>query len=127
MATITNFFKAVSHIKDDKFTDAEYEKDYIPFLVNRSLSFHADTVLVVNELNTRSFIDNKNQFRFLNLIIPKRKRNPVWIKQTKDKDLKLVSDYYGISLEKTEIYMKILFDEQLESIKEKMNKGGRTK
>jgi len=127
MATITNFFKAISHVKDDEFTDAEFEKDYVPFLVNRSLSFHADAVLVANELNTRPFIDNKNQFRFLSLIVPERKRNPVWTKQTKDKDLKLVSDHYGVSLEKAEIYMKILSSEELESIKKEMNTGGRTK
>ena len=128
MVTISNFFNSISHNKEDNdFSDAEFEKDYSPFLVNKNLSYHVDSVLVANEMNTRKFIDNKNQFRFLYLIVPKLKRNIVWAKATKDKNLEIVSKYYKISLEKAESYLKILDNNQIEDLKSRMELGGRVK
>ena len=127
MVTTTAFFKAISHLKNNTFTDAELEKDYVPYFVNKSLSYHADTILAANEINIRPNIDNKNQYRFLKHVISKRKRNVVWTNPVKDKTLELVSDYYNVSLEKAEIYVKILSEKQINIINKEMNVGGAQK
>ena len=127
MVTTSTFFKAISHIKDTEFTDAEFERDYIPYFVNKSLSYYADTALAANEINTRPNIDNKNQYRFLVYSVPKRRRKPIWVKPVKDKILNIIADYYGVSLEKAEPYMNILSEKQINIIIDEMNLGGMEK
>ena len=44
--------------------DAETEKAYAPFLVNRSLSYYQDTVMFANEMNRHAQLDNRLQYDF---------------------------------------------------------------
>ena len=117
----------MTNTKNDEFTDAEFEKDYIPFLVNKNLSYHPDCALVANEMNIRNFISNKNQYRFMNLIIRRRKRLVVWEKPTKNKNVEIVAKYYKISHEVAEEYAKVLSDDQVMELEERMDVGGRVK
>ena len=45
------FIKAINTSKDVMKDNSLAEKDYIPFLVNRGLSFFQDTVIQINEMN----------------------------------------------------------------------------
>ena len=42
--------------------DQDMERQYMPFLVNRGLSFTADTILAANEMNSVPFLDKKLQY-----------------------------------------------------------------
>ena len=54
-----DFIKAINaHKNIMKSDDPLAEKDYIPFLVNRGLSFFQDTVIQVNEMNRLHFLDH---------------------------------------------------------------------
>ena len=54
-----DFIKAINTSKNVmKAGDLMTEKDYIPFLVNRGLSFFQDTIIQVNEMNRLHFLDN---------------------------------------------------------------------
>jgi hypothetical protein len=100
------------------------ERTYNPFLTNRALSYFPDTIHYANEMNMHSELDNIMQYSFLLNIVRKRKRFSKWHKTTDDEDLQAVIDYYGYSVKRAKEALKILGDEQLLTIKEKMNKGG---
>jgi hypothetical protein len=100
------------------------EKSYVPFLTNRALSYHADTVMYANEMNLNHHIDNKFQFHyFINSIRP-RKRFAKWAKKRDNSDLEAVKEYYGYNDVKAESALELLSLEQLNVIKERLNKGG---
>ena len=100
------------------------ERTYTPYLTNKSLSYFADTVQYANLMNMHGDLDHIMQYSFLLNIVRKRKRFSKWHKATDDEDLQAVIDYYGYSVKKAKEALKILGDEQLVSIKEKMSKGG---
>jgi hypothetical protein len=64
------------------------------------------------------------QYSFLLNIIRKRKRFSKWFKNKEDNDLQMVIEYYGYSVNKAKVALKILNDDQLIAIREKLNKGG---
>ena len=103
------------------------EKDYIPFLVNRGLSFFQDTVIQVNEMNRLHFIDNKLQFDYLLNNIRPRKRWSKWLKPDKIDNLEVVKTYFGFGNEKAKEALEVLTSENIEDIKSKLAKGGMEK
>jgi len=101
------------------------EKEYLPFIVNRQLSYFQDAIFAANEMNVQSHIDKKLQFHFLLNIIRKRKRFTKWGKPDVIDDMDAVKEYYGYSNEKARQALSLLSQEELEQIKSKVNKGGR--
>jgi hypothetical protein len=121
-----DFINAINLTKKNLFEDPQAEKDYLPFLVNRGLSYFPDTVLYANEMNRNSGIPKDWQFSFFLNTIPKKKRFSKWHKKDADSDsLTLVKEYFGYSSEKALEVLSILSDEQLAMIKEKLYKGGK--
>jgi hypothetical protein len=121
-----DFINAINLTKKNLFEDPQAEKDYLPFLVNRGLSYFPDTVLYANEMNRNSGIPKDWQFSFFLNTIPKKKRFSKWHKKDADSDsLTLVKEYFGYSSEKALEALSILSDEQLAMIKEKLYKGGK--
>jgi hypothetical protein len=101
------------------------EKGYDPFLTNRSLSYHNDTIGLANEMNTRHYLDKKPQFEFfINTVRPK-KRFAKWVKKQKDSDVAVVKEYYGYNDVKARQALTILSDEQITEIRTRIDKGGR--
>ena len=60
-------------LEDDR--DGELEREYIPYIVNKALSFTPDTILQANEMNCKPFLDKKLQYHYLLNII--RKKNTI--------------------------------------------------
>ena len=73
------FVNAINYTKDNIMTE-ENESSYNSFLVNRSLSYFKDTVLLANEMNTNHSVANKLQFDFFINTLRKRKRFSKWQK-----------------------------------------------
>ena len=119
-----DFIKAINDSKDVMKNDPFAEKDYIPFLVNRGLSFFQDTILQVNEMNRNHFLDNKLQFDYLINNIRPRKRWSKWLKPDKIDNLELVKAYFGFGNEKAKEALEVLTNENIEDIKSKLAKGG---
>jgi hypothetical protein len=121
-----DFINAINLTKKNLFEDPQAEKDYVPFLVNRGLSYFPDTVLYANEMNRNSGIPKDWQFSFFLNTIPKKKRFSKWHKKDADSEsLTLVKEYFGYSSEKALEALSILSDDQLVMIKEKLYKGGK--
>lgn len=122
-----DFVNSINFDKKDLFEDPQAEKDYVPFLVNRALSYFHDTVFYANEMNRLNHIDKRLQFDFLRQSVSKRKRFSKWAKKsTVTDDLAAVQQYYKYSADKALEVMSILSEEQLKHIKQQMDKGGRS-
>tara|TARA_B100001250_G_C19810550_1_gene795488 strand:+ start:2107 stop:2481 length:375 start_codon:yes stop_codon:yes gene_type:complete len=118
-----DFVNSITYTKKDIMDDIN-EKEYAPFLVNRSLSYHQDTLLYANEMNRRFDISHKLQYHYLLNSIRKRKRFAKWSKPELADDLKIVMEYYTVSREKAEEYLTILSKREIGILKSRMNKGG---
>ena len=94
------FIKSINETKKDIMVDDIAEKDYNAFMVNRGLSYFSDTILMANEMNLNSHLDNRLQFDFLINIIRKKKRFSKWAKAQKNDDVEVIKEYYGYSNEK---------------------------
>ena len=106
--------------------DETWAKKYPPYVINKCLSMFYDCIAQANEMNGYHFLDKKIQFHFYINSIRKRKRfGGKWLSQTKLKDIEYVKEYYGYSNEKAKQALNILSKEQIEVIKESLNKGGR--
>jgi hypothetical protein len=101
------------------------EKEYQPFLVNKSLSYHMDCIIFANEMNRRHHLDKKLQYSYLINIVRSRKRPfAKWIKSEKSEDLQCVKTYYNLSESKAKEALSLLSDKQIEILKEKTDIGG---
>ena len=124
---LKDYLNAINHDKKNLMdTDDEmWEKKYPPFIVNKCLAPFPDTIFLVNEMNLNNHIDKKLQFDFLLNSLRTRKRYTPWLKASKQKNLEYVKEYYGYNNEKAKSALKILNDEQIKTIKDSLNKGGR--
>ena len=107
-------------IKDDP----SVIKDYSPYIINRCVSGHLDTVLYANEMNKYPHLNKDMQYTFYLNTLRKRKRFSPWIRKDKVSDLEYVKRYYGYSNEKASQVMKILSHEHIEFIKKRLETGG---
>ena len=119
------FLNAINYTKKDLMVDPENEKHYNSFVINRSLSYFPDTVAISNEMNKYHHLDSRLQFSFLINIIRKRKRFSKWIKPEIENDVEVVKRYYGYSNEKARQILPLLTPQQIQIIRNKVNKGGR--
>jgi len=122
-----DFVNAINFTKQNLFEDPQAEKDYVPFIVNRALSYFPDTVLYANEMNRNHMVPKQWQFDFLSTVVSKRKRFSKWAKKAQSpEDLAAVQEYYKYSAEKALEVMSILSPQQLLQIKQQMDKGGKS-
>jgi len=119
-----DFINAINFSKEELIVDDWSEKQYIPYIVNRGLSFGSDTVIPANEMNSRPHLDKKLQFQFLINTVRPRKRYNKWVKADKVEAIELIKTYYGYSTEKARQALSILTSEQLNHLKQKLEKGG---
>lgn len=120
-----DFLNTINTSKKDIMVDDLTEKQYVPFVINRSLSYFADTVHYANAINVNHHIDHRLQYDFFINIIRKRKRFSKWIKPESEKNVEAVKEYYGYSNEKARQAIPLLSSEQLQLIRTKVNRGGR--
>ena len=111
------------HIMDSE--DELIEKSYLPFIINRCLSFFPDTIIQSNYMNELSHIDKKMQFDFLVKSIRKSKRFSPWIKENLPDDIEVVKEYFGYGNRKAKESLEILTEDDINQIKKKLSKGGK--
>ena len=121
------YLNSINDTKQDIMYDDITEKAYNPFMTNRSLSYFQDTVFFANEMNRYHHLDKKLQFHFLINIVRKRKRFSKWNKPELVSDIDVVKEYYGYSNEKARQALTLLSPSQIEELRKKVSKGGRTK
>ena len=127
MYELKDYLNAINHTKERLMDteDEEWEKKYPPFMVNKCLAPFQDTILLVNEINQYPHLDKKLQFDFLINSLRPRKRFTPWVKAKKLDDIEYVKEFYGYNNEKAKVALTILNDDQIATIKQKLNKGGK--
>jgi len=116
-----DFINDITYNKNNVMTE-DNEKDYVPFVVNRGLSYFIDTVFQANEMNANHSLDHHLQFDYLLNSIRKKRRFSKWNKKQDLQVLEAIQEYYGYSISKAKDVVSILNDDQIESIKN--YKGG---
>lgn len=123
-----DFVNEIQQGKKQLVVDDVTEAVYVPFLVNRALSYHKDCVMYANEMNRRHYIDKKLQNDFLlNTVRSKRRPFNKWAKAVKSDDLACVKSYYGLSDAKAREALRLLTDEQIQMLKDITDVGGLVK
>ena len=122
---LKDWLNSINFNKDNLIEeDPEAISSYPPYIINRCLSGHLDTVLFANEMNKYSNLDKDMQYSFFLYTLRKRKRFSPWLKKEQVDDLDLVKKHYGYSNEKARIAVSLLTNTQLEYIRNKHEQGG---
>jgi len=125
MSNPFDFVKEILQGKKQLIVDDLTEKEYNPFIINRSLSYHKDCVLFVNEMNRRHFVEKKLQNDFLlNTVRSQKRPFAKWIKAEKSDDLECIKQVYGFSNSKAREALRLLSKDQIQQLKEQTDIGG---
>lgn len=120
-----DYVNSILHDKKNLIVDEITEKAYSPFLTNRSLSYHKDTIFYAQDMNTNHHLDKKLQFDYLiNNIRSFKRKNTKWSKRKEDKDIDAIKEFYGYNYLKAKAALSILSQDQLKDIKKRLEKGG---
>lgn len=119
-----DFVNSINQTKENLMQQESDEKDYTPFITNRSLSYFVDTILYANEINQYAQLPNKLQYEYLLNAISKKKRFSKWAKKDSSDDIQAVSEYYDYNLVKSAEAIKIINKNDLNKIKLLLQKGG---
>ena len=127
MYELKEYINSINYSKEKLMNteDEMWEKKYPAYIINKCIAPFQDTIFLVNEMNRNHHIDNKLQFDFLLDSLRKRKRYTPWLKAKKEKYLECIKEYYGYNNEKAKSALNILNDEQIKTIMNSLNKGGR--
>ena len=114
-----DFLTAINYSKESLFDDENLvEKEYVPFVVNRCLSYFPDSIMYSNEMNRMCQIEKRLHFDYLRCSVRKRKRFSKWFKEEKYKDLDLIKKVYGYSNKRAKEVLSILSKEDIQKIKD---------
>ena len=119
-----NPFELIKSISNTKKDILENEKDYNAFMVNRGLSYFPDTVIYANEMNRFHHLDQRLQYHFLINTIRKRNRFSKWNKSIESENINVIKQYYGYSNEKARDVLPLLSNENLKTIRGRIQHGG---
>jgi len=124
-----DLFKDIIHsilvTKKCVINDELDRKEYVPFIVNRALSYHMDCIFYANEINMYHGIDKDMQYQYLlNSVRSMKRKFQQWQKYSDIDDLVCVKKYFGYSGIKAKQALKILTEEQLVDIRAKTMEGG---
>jgi len=122
-----DFLNAINDSKKDLIKeDPLTEKDYVPFMINRGLSYFPDTIMFSNEMNKHATIPKDWQFAFYLNGVNKKKRFSKWHKKDQNSEnLKLVMREYNYSSEKAAVALELLTAENLKDLRLKYTEVGR--
>lgn len=110
--------------KQDLITEnPDCEREYVPFLVNKSLSYFADSIMYSNAMNLHNSLENKLQFHYLLNSLRPAKRFSKWVKRDENDDLEIVKTYYGYSTSKAKQALHLLSSQQISILREKLQGG----
>ena len=123
---IFDFLNVINYKKNDIIRDdPQSVKEYEPYRINKFLSQNVDSILYVNEMNSRPHCDVELQFDyFINSLRERKRKAHKWLISESFDDIEVVKEYYGYSDAKAKIALSLLNDDELVYIKQRLDKGG---
>ena len=116
----------IRHLSSEAVPPDSPEKAYVPFMVNRGLSYHQDTVLFANEMNMRAGIPSRMQYDFLRLAIRPRRRFSKWFKREDSEDLAIIKKACNFSSEKARQALPLFTKKELQKLYDRYDQGGKS-
>lgn len=102
------------------------DKAYVPFMINRGLSYFQDTVLYANEMNRYAALPSRMQYDFYRHGLRPRKRFSKWFKKLDDgADVQLCMHAYECNAERAREIVSILNSDQLTQLRKQYDRGGK--
>tara|TARA_Y100001973_G_C5046080_1_gene255228 strand:+ start:130 stop:534 length:405 start_codon:yes stop_codon:yes gene_type:complete len=133
MAELTpfDFLNSVSETKEELIRNEEgfrqdhIEKQYVPYMVNRGLSNHIDTIMYANEMNQLHHLPKDAQYRYFLTVVRRGKRRGAWPKKSSDTALlDIIQKELECNRTVARQYLKVMTQEQIDTLNKRMTKGG---
>tara|TARA_B100001063_G_C16232508_1_gene296993 strand:- start:19 stop:399 length:381 start_codon:yes stop_codon:yes gene_type:complete len=122
---LKDWLKSINETKTNLIDeDPLLESKYLPYIVNRCMSGHIDSLMYANEMNINNHLDKKLQYDFFLNSLRSKKRFSPWMRKEELSNLQTVKKYYGYSDEKARQVLPLLSDEQLNIIRQRFDTGG---
>lgn len=103
------------------------DRAYVPFMVNRGLSYFNDTVMFANEMNRYASLPAKMQYDFYRHGIRPRKRFSKWGKRADDTaDVQLLMKHYECNAERAREVIAFYPEEELSKLRKQYDRGGKS-
>lgn len=121
-----DYRNAITETKEEllRTNDPEVLKGFDPFMIRRCLAQSQDTLVAAQQMNKLHPVTPWMQWSYAFHSIKARKRYSPWAKKgPTDPDIKLISDYFYISMEKASEYLRFLPKEVLAEIREKVERS----
>ena len=115
---LKDFLNSINDTKENLMdADSNCERLYLPYLVNRAMSYFTDTILYSNEMNRNHHLDKKLQYDYYMNSIRKRKRFSKWLKTDQSDDIDLIKQHFSYSDRKAREVYDILGKEGISQIR----------
>jgi len=119
------FLNSINQTKEPLMDlDPLCEREYIPFLINRGLSYFIDTVGLANQMNQAHWLDKKAQYEYLRATVRARKRFSKWHKPKEDARIEALKTLYGYSEAKARQVVDLIKEEDWTLIFDQISTGG---
>lgn len=105
--------------------DRLMESGYVPYIANRALSYHFDTVLIANMVNQYHQLDKRPQYEFLLNTVRRGRRYAKWVKDGDSDLIDVIGRAYKCSRAKAKQHLALLTPEQIRLLKKQQEQGGR--
>ncbi len=109
-----DYLNSVSYSKQNIWTE-DSPTEYVPFLVNRGLSFFIDCIMAANEMNMlATSLDSKLQYEYyLKTLSPYRRYSGKWGTKENQENTKVISDVLQVNMSKARAIAGLLTEDQL--------------
>ena len=125
MPKLGDILNSINLTKDVDLIDEYNKTDYVPFLINRGMSFYPETILHANFLNSNSHLDRILQYKYYLYSVKKKKRFSKWLSNSKTPEkILIISKFYGISINKAKEIKDMITSEDLDNMKNYLDTGG---
>lgn len=125
---LTQWLTSINSSKENLIEETpEVISSYNPYIVNKCVASHIDTILFANELNQHPYIAKDMQYVFYLHALRPKKRYASWIKKDDEENLRAIKEYYGFNDKKALDALKVLNRDEIIFIKQRLNKGGMRK
>jgi hypothetical protein len=122
---VFDFLNSINNTKKNLYKeDSSADKVYVPFLINKALSYFLDTALHANFMNCNSHISKQMQYEYYLHTVRKGKRYSKWYKEDPNDDtINIIKKYYDCSDKKAKEYSRILTKDQINYLRGQINTG----
>jgi hypothetical protein len=125
MIELKDWLNSINQKKSNLIVDDQHnEKGYLPYIVNKCLSYFPDTLFHANQMNSLSYLDKKMQYDYLLQKVPKKSRFSKWHKAEENTRIEVIKKYYGYSTEKAKQVSYLFTKEQEDMMSQALQIGG---